>query len=376
MHCPVCHTEFSSLALKLADVPTIANQLHTNQQNATQCKKNNISLKECTNCKHIYNIDFNHEEINYDFAYHNSLFTSAVFTEEAKIIANDIDSGFNLTDKAILEIACGDGKFTHLLNKFNVKKIIATDKNLAIENSYNNNIEFIASDFTAFSTKETIDIIIARHFLEHIDLFDEFFSFLAKMQSEDLYIYIEVPNADYMLNENSMCDIIYEHAHYFNSQSLSLLFEKNDFQVMQVKEYFNQQFLGLYAKKKFTHAYEGYYSSRTAFKLFKEQCETKITEWNKALEGIKDKNVFVWGAGSKGISFLNLIDEPTIIKGIIDINPAKQGHFISGTGHKIFSVNDLKDIRPDYIFIANINYTQEIQSILSQHDLSCEIKHI
>ena len=45
----------------------------------------------------------------------------------------------------------------------------------------------------------------------------------------------------------------------------------------------------------------------------------------------------IWGDGAKGVTFANHVDsESSLINCIIDMNPKKQGKYITGTGHRVF----------------------------------------
>lgn len=72
---------------------------------------------------------------------------------------------------------------------------------------------------------------------------------------------------------------------------------------------------------------------------------------------------------AKGGAFLNLLDaQAQYVDAVIDINPAKQGKFIAGTGHKIVSPEYLRKIQEDVVIIAmNENYLGEIKKKLGSY---------
>jgi hypothetical protein len=71
--------------------------------------------------------------------------------------------------------------------------------------------------------------------------------------------------------------------------------------------------------------------------------------------------------------FLNIVDQNRWINSIIDINPNKHGMFVSGTGHKIFSPDIIKHKKIDKVIIMNSIYKEEIQTMLKEYGLECEI---
>ena len=68
----------------------------------------------------------------------------------------------------------------------------------------------------------------------------------------------------------------------------------------------------------------------------------------------------MWGAGSKGVTFLNMIDSRYQIEYVIDINPRKHGKYIPGTGQKIVSPEFLREYIPDIVIVMNLIYENEI----------------
>jgi threonine dehydrogenase-like Zn-dependent dehydrogenase len=76
--------------------------------------------------------------------------------------------------------------------------------------------------------------------------------------------------------------------------------------------------------------------------------------------------VAVWGAGAKGVTFLNLLDaDGSVIDVAIDINPKKQEKFIAGTGHAIVGPRAVMGRGIVSVIVMNPNYAGEIRQLLS-----------
>jgi hypothetical protein len=58
--------------------------------------------------------------------------------------------------------------------------------------------------------------------------------------------------------------------------------------------------------------------------------------------------------------FLNKFRNLAAIDYVVDVNPHKHGKFVSGSGQEIVAPEFLKEYRPDVIFLANLNYREEI----------------
>jgi hypothetical protein len=81
----------------------------------------------------------------------------------------------------------------------------------------------------------------------------------------------------------------------------------------------------------------------------------------------------LWGAGSKGVSFVNVLAATEEIGYLVDLNPHKDGRFVPGTGHQVRAPAFLADYRPDAVIVMNPLYTDEIGRDLGAMGLSPEI---
>ncbi len=83
------------------------------------------------------------------------------------------------------------------------------------------------------------------------------------------------------------------------------------------------------------------------------------------------KRVAIWGAGAKGVTFLNRLGLGTgSVKLVIDINPNKSGCFIAGTGQEIVPPSALKKEKMDLIVGMNRAYEGEIRAEATRQGFS------
>ena len=84
--------------------------------------------------------------------------------------------------------------------------------------------------------------------------------------------------------------------------------------------------------------------------------------------------VAIWGAGAKGVTLANLLDPlRERIACVVDLNPAKQGRFLPGTGHPIIGPHELEEFEVRTALVMNANYAQEIEALLRERDLRIEL---
>ena len=97
---------------------------------------------------------------------------------------------------------------------------------------------------------------------------------------------------------------------------------------------------------------------------FRAEYDRKVDQWRDRLAemGRSGRRVVVWGAGSKGVTFLNVLGAADVIECVIDINPRKHGHFAPGSGHRILPSQFLRGRGLQLIIVMNANYATEIRS--------------
>jgi hypothetical protein len=197
----------------------------------------------------------------------------------------------------------------------------------------------------------------------------------------DTVVFFEVPNVLYTLQDLGIWDIIYEHCSYFSAPALTRLFQVTGFTVLQVYPAFDGQYLCLEAVPaaddalSSTEAPEEVGRIRGDVVAFGENYRNKVQTWNGRLSRLfaAGNRVVVWGAGSKGVTFLNAIENGERIHCVADVNPHKQGRYVAGTGQKVLSPEETARLRPDTILVMNPIYKDEIWAKMSALGLDAEI---
>jgi len=87
-----------------------------------------------------------------------------------------------------------------------------------------------------------------------------------------------------------------------------------------------------------------------------------------------DGTLAIWGAGAKGVTFVNLIDpKREYIDCIIDVNVNKQGKFLPGTGHPIINYKEIPSKKINKVILMNPNYYDEIVNLLKESKIEIDI---
>lgn len=368
--CPVCGENSIEMFFEMQNIPVHCNVLHNSRESATGIRKGNLQLGFCTVCGHIYNYAFDTTLVTYTQAYENSLHFSPRFQRYAEKLANDLIDKHNLHNKTIIEIGCGKGDFLRLICEMGYNKGIGFDESgqpdLIEEKS---DLVTVIQDFYSDKyLKYKPDFVCCRHVLEHISLPAAFLKNIHKLIPPECSLYVEVPNTLSTLNDLAIWDLIYEHCSYFTPQSLEFLFTSCGFEVMRLEEKYNGQFLGIEAKA--VRRISRFANSRDTATLsqlvtsFSDNYKRKIQEWSKRIQEWKQKRIVVWGSGSKGVTFLNVLHPDA--EYVVDVNPRKQGMFVAGTGQRIVAPDFLIEYKPDVVIVMNSIYQEEIAGQLRQ----------
>ncbi len=383
--CPVCDSQETALCTRLDDVPIYCNVLYPTREAAVAAPKGDISLMFCRSCGHLYNGAFDPQQVDYSLEYENSLHYSGRFQEYADSLAEDLVERYDLHDKTIVEIACGKGDFLAQLCQLGGNRGIGFDPSYEPGRQSDealHNVTIVQDYYSDEYADIEADLICCRHALEHIETPQNFLNIVRSAigDNKGAALYFEVPNSLYTLRDLGIWDIIYEHCGYFCESSLARAFANSGFSVNRSSETFGKQFLSIEAAP---DAADGK-SDKTQFDIaavtayadaFEKEYLEKVALWKDRLKEFKreQRQVVVWGAGSKGVTFLNILKAQGEIASIVDLNPHKQGKYVPGTGHQVVSPEFLKDSQPDTVIVMNPIYADEIADSLKLMNLPAEI---
>ena len=328
--------------------PVLQNRTYSDRDDAVSCIKGDIHLVEDLLTGLVYNAAFDPGLLSYDRHYNNEQGFSSEFKSHLHQVARIVEN--YLGRKSLVEIGCGKGTFLEMLlgNGIDVK---------GFDPAYEGDSLHVAKELFSEKTPVKGKGLILRHVLEHIE---DPFSFLQKISianGGDARVYIEVPCFDWICQHKTWFDVFYEHVNYFRLQDLQNLFGD----VLKCGRIFGGQYL--YVVANLSTLRQPKYSATTAIEF--------PADFNSPLEMSVDDSCeqkIIWGASSKGVIYSLLIERfGRPVDFAIDINPAKQGRYLPGTGVRVHSPEDaISFIRPgQIIYVMNSNYIPEISAATS-----------
>lgn len=358
--CDACGGGNIYTVYKLDRIPAFQNKLFPTAVAAQSAPVASVDLTACKDCGFVFNAAFDDGLMDYDGDYQNAQDHSPGFQsyldEIAGIVLADVKP-----DDQLVEIGCGKGYFLEVLKAkgLNIK---------GFDPTYEGDSPDIVKAYFGPDTAGALDadIVIMRHTLEHIESPYHFLRGLKEILQPDCRIFIEIPRVEWIAEHKAFWDIFHEHCNYFSEDFFRKIFSG----ACNVTRVFSDQYMMVSARIG-DLATEVLPSAQPDYSdLF----SSEIIKHKKTVES--GGKHYVWGTGAKGIAFANILDpEQEFIPVLVDINPRKQEHYISLTGHACVAPGtiDWKSLSAeDCLWIMNARYKDEILASLPEA-LPCRV---
>jgi len=381
--CPVCASTRIDPFFEVAGVPSNIGVLWPDKDSAMNCPKGDIRLGLCRDCGFVMNMAFDASRLEYSQAYDNSLHYSPFYQEYARTTAMGLIERYGLREKTVVEIGCGKGDFLLLLCELGSNKGIGFDPSFEpgrVSKDAARRITFIRDFYSERYADIAGDLVCCRYVFEHLSDPAGFLRTVraALRDKRKAVVYFEVPNIRFIVEDMSVWDIIYEHCSYFGKESLARVFSESRFDVQRIEEVFNGQYLSMEAvtgngmMQPGMESGSGRWARADPVAGFGSSARKKIVMWRQTLSSLRERGgrTILWGAGAKGVSFLNMLKVRDEIDFVVDINPHKEGKHIPGAGHKIVTPRSLLNAPPSTVIVTNRIYENEIRKQVGELGLS------
>ena len=379
--CLICGGTSLRSLISIEGVPKLCNRLCASEYEAANAPRGNIRLSYCLDCGHIVNSAFDPEQVDYDVRFESTLTFSPHYRRYAEMTADRVINRYELVGKRIVEIGSGNGDFLRLLcNAGNLGEGYDPSQPTSRSEARNGSVEIIGRNFAAEDAREA-DFVCCRHVLEHLL---EPMTLLRQLRGSmaakaGAVAFFEVPNGLFTLDRLGIWDLIHEHVSYFMPSSLVRAFHGAGFTVCCTEAAFDDQYLWLEARVAGEPVPSGLPKRPpdTLYSSFGARFAERVAEWCRSIDRFRSDNreVVVWGAGAKGIMFLNLL-QVTASSGIdrvVDINPRKQGHFVPLMRQRIVGPECLLQDPPDLVIVMNPEYEGEVRSMINGLGIVCDV---
>lgn len=381
--CPVCGSDNTNNFLTRPRVPVHQNLLIDNQTSAEHIARGDLRLALCRRCGFIYNSAFDVSKLRYGHEYDNTQACSPFFGAYLDSLVAQLVEESGVKNCQIVEVGCGKGLFLRKLVEFED----AGNQGHGFDPSYDGpdvrlggHLKFSKRYYGPDCLDVQADVVVCRHVIEHVPDPPTLLNVMrqALANGSGGRVFIETPCVEWILENQAGWDFFYEHCSYFSPQSLSLVMEQAGLKVDRISHVFEGQYLWA----------EGSAGDASAdadvkpdihlmglvdqYSLFEEQLKINLAGLFARLAA--EGKVALWGAGAKGVTLANLIDQNrSLIDCVVDLNPNKQGKFIPGAGHPIVGHEALGNRGIATAVLMNPNYIDENLRLLREAHLNVKL---
>jgi SAM-dependent methyltransferase len=384
--CPACGHPTLDVFFEERGIPTNSCLLLDTLDEARAFPTGDMDLGFCPGCGFLSNTAFRDAE--YSSRYEETQGFSRLFVEWGRSLAQRWVDKYDLRGRSVLEIGCGKGEFLTWMVEAGAGQGIGIDPGVhpeRIDSDVADRLTWIADFYSERYAHLAADAVVCRHTLEHIAPVGEFMSMVRRAIGDrlDTVVLFELPDVKRVLEEVAFWDVYHEHCSYFSLGSLARLFRRSGFEVLHLELDYDDQYLLIEARPSSTTPAPGEpFPVENDLELLSRAVEKYATEVGALRDSRRTRladlraaggRAVIWGAGSKGVSFLTNLGLRDEIEYAVDINPYKTGKFMAGTGHEIVAPEFLVGYRPDLVIAMNPIYVDEIRGKLDELGLHPEL---
>lgn len=328
------------------DYPVFQNRMYESAEAGRNCAKGTICLIEDETTGIVGNAAFEPELMIYDSQYQNEQANSRSFLSHLEEVRELVLK--QLGRENLIEVGCGKAFFLEMLQ-------VAGAEIKGFDPTYEGSNPLVERHYFTKDVGLRARGIVLRHVLEHVPDPAEFLAQIAAANGHQGLIYIEVPCFDWISKHKAWFDIYYEHVNYFRMADFGRMFGR----IIEQGRLFGDQYLYVIADLSTIRRPRRDPNDPVSFPDDFTASIMKLGNKNS------DKPTVIWGGASKGVIFALLAERAgKSVDRVIDINPAKQGAFLAGTGLRVMSPQEaLADLPAGSpIYVMNPNYLDEIRA--------------
>ncbi len=374
--CPLCAATGAVDVMDVENIPVFANVLFDDRAEALDAPTGRMRLVACSRCGLLYNRAVDPALLAYSPAYENSLHHSPVFEDYATGLAKRLVATYELSGRDVVEIGPGNGDFLTMLVQAGARNGIGYDPSHNPDHAVLTPGVTIRAEYYPDRLPTGAGAVVTRHVVEHLEspavLLDAIRASL--VVGDGAVVYLEVPDATYMVETTALWDVIYEHLTYASETTLNWACRRAGLSVVDSGRAFGDQYLwnesvAAEIPSDCEPPDPGDFIAKAV--AFGEQAQRLLAGWSARLSELaEDGPLAVWGAGSKGTSFLSMVPAASAVVAVVDVNPAKTGRHVPVSGHRISAPRELVDTDIAHVIVMNPIYRDEIGAQLRELGLS------
>ena len=370
--CPSCGRDRSEQFYQVRSVPVHQVKLVRSRAEALACPRSDIGLRFCGGCGFVWNAAFDPGLMRYEQDYKSTQAVSPTFNRFHDRLAKELVERFDLHDKVVVELGCGQGEFVAMLAELGDNRGYGFDQVIRQEGA-SGKITLVKDLYGPRYSHLHPDFVCCKMTLEHVHDTAAFIRSIRATLGEqsDSLVFFMIPEVTRILELRAFWDIYYEHCSYFSPGSLGRLFRYAGFDPVDIWTDYDDQYVLIAARPgtgtgPWLPNEHGPEELAPKVRTFARQISADQARWRGWLNGLHaaGKKTVLWGGGSKAVAFLTTLGIAGEIAYAVDVNPRRSGTFIAGGGQQIVLPAMLAEYRPDVVLVMSPIYTAEIRAEL------------
>jgi len=325
------------------------------------------------------------ESIFGDYAYFSSY--SDTWLRHIEAYSDAVIRRFGINGSTtVIEIASNDGYLLQYFKRHGITVLGVEPAENVAEVARRKGIPTISKFFGIETARELVNngkragLLVANNVLPHVPDLNDFIGGLKLLLDPQGILTMEFGYLVRLMAENEFDTIYHEHFSYFTFLSVQAALGRHGLKVFDVEELpthggalrvyvchseDTSKPVGSRVDQLSTRERQLGVDRLQFYERFPEQVrETKRNLLEFLISAKRqNKSIVGYGAPAKGVTLLNYCGVSTdFLDYTVDVNPAKQGHFLPGVGIPIHSPDKLSETKPDYVLILPWNLRDEIVS--------------
>lgn len=348
--CRLCNSKVKkNPILQLTGMPIAAQHFLDENEIKKKDKTIDLDILQCEKCG-LVQLDIE------PVSYFKSTITAASISDDTKKLRlnqmQKLSKRFNLNKKKIIEIGCGTGAMLDIIKEAGMDAYGLEYSDNSVTKGLREGRKIIKGYLTEIGTinEFKFDAFFCYNFLEHVPNINLFVKNIYNNLKEAGIGLVTVPNLNYLLETKSFYEFVPDHLSYFTKNTLQILFEQNNFEIIECNLINNKNDIQILIKKSKKKKKSSLENSPKTLELRKDyqEVEKLISDLQRISKKYKSegKKIAVWGAGHRTLALLALSNFKDI-EFIIDSAKFKQG--------KYSPVNLTKIVSPEILYKKNID---------------------
>ncbi len=274
---------------------------------------------------------------------------------------NEFIVNCGLQGKRVIEIGAGCGEYMELLLAEDVQVYGLEHLQASVESAQKKGLT-VYQGFVEDSKTEIqgspYDGFLIMNFLEHVPNPKEFLRGIAANIKDEAYGLIEVPNGDYIIQNQIFSEFMLDHLCYFTQESLKNILNICGFEVIECKVIWNDYIISAVVKKR----------NKFDATIFEKKKNKFICSINTYIEKMKKKGkkVAVWGAGHQALAIIALANLQGKIECVFDSASFKQNRYTPATHIPIYAPDKINELGIEAILIIAGSYSEEVYNLIRE----------